>query len=103
METVNADTCSHGDAVSAERPAAEPAKQTAKERALSKFMEIGTVKGACAAAGVPRRTWYNWMESDGSFAALVFDACEHVSDELEEEAIARAKDGSDTLLMFLLK
>ncbi|HEX8941686.1 MAG TPA: hypothetical protein VF785_01035 [Gemmatimonadaceae bacterium] len=103
METANADTGLDDDAISAERPAAESAKQTAKERALSKFMEIGTVKGACAAAGVPRRTWYNWMESDESFAALVVDASEHVSDELEGEAIARAKNGSDTLLMFLLK
>lgn len=74
------------NAVSSERPNAESAKQTAKERALSKFMQIGTVKGACAAAGVPRRTWYNWMESDESFAALVVDASEHVSDELEEDA-----------------
>ena len=61
-----------------------------------------TVNG-CAAAGVPRCTWYDWMESDASFAALVVDASGHVSDELEEEAIARAKSGSDTLLMFLLK
>jgi hypothetical protein len=43
------------------------------------------------------------MESDESFAALVVDASEHVSDELEEEAIARAENGSDTLLMFLLR
>jgi hypothetical protein len=103
METVSADTCLDDDAVSAPPQDAESAKQTVKERALSKFIEIGTVKGACAAAGVPRRTWYNWMESDESFAALVVDASEHVSDELEEEAIARAKSGSDTLLMFLLR
>ncbi len=90
------------DDVSVDSPTVEPLA-SAKERALNKFMEIGTVKGACAAAGVPRRTWYNWMETDKSFAIRVVQASEQVSDELEEEAIRRAKDGSDTLLMFLLK
>jgi hypothetical protein len=103
VETADIDDCVPNDAAALERTATEPARLTAKERALAKFMQIGTVKGACAAAGVPRRTWYNWMESDASFAALVVDASEHVSDELEEEAIARAKNGSDTLLMFLLR
>jgi hypothetical protein len=103
METADIDPCLRGDAVSAEPPTAGPVRQTAKDRALSKFIEIGTVKGACVAAGVPRRTWYNWMESDESFAARVLAASEDVVDELEQEAIARAKNGSDTLLMFLLK
>jgi len=74
-----------------------------KARALVAFGVAGTVKGACEAAKIGRRTWYDWMEADPSFAARVVDLTEEVTDELEEEAIARAKSGSDTLIIFLLK
>jgi hypothetical protein len=76
-----------------------------KARALAKYREVGTVRGACRGAGIGRRTWYNWLEEDKSFAALVQEARDDVADELEEEASkrAKAKDGSDILLIFLLK
>jgi hypothetical protein len=67
---------------------------------------MGTVKSACEAAGVARRTWYDWMENDQAFAVLVEEAKEDVADLLEESARTRATaavDGSDQLLMFLLK
>lgn len=76
-----------------------------KARALVQFRELGTVKAACEAAGIGRRTWYDWLEADPEFASLVMAANEDVTDELEAEAIkrAKAKDGSDTLLTFLLR
>jgi AcrR family transcriptional regulator len=61
------------------------------------------VRNACLAAGIGRRTWYGWIEEDKLFAALVNEAREDLSDELEATALKRAKDGSDGMLMFMLK
>jgi hypothetical protein len=77
--------------------------QTRKARALARFRQLGTVRSACIAAGIGRRTWYDWLEEDRAFAALVYDARDDVVDELEKAAFQRAIDGSDGLLMFLLK
>lgn len=55
------------------------------------------------AAGIGRRTWYDWLDEDRVFAALVKEAKDDITDELEETALKRAKDGSDGMLMFMLK
>ncbi len=78
-------------------------RKDVKTLAIEKFHECGTVTHACAAVGIARRTWYDWIESDPDFAAAVVSANEAVTDDLEKEAIQRAKDGSDTLIIFLLK
>jgi hypothetical protein len=46
---------------------------------------------------------YRHREGDDAFAAAWAQVEDDVSDDLEEEAVRRAKDGSDTLLIFLLK
>jgi hypothetical protein len=74
-----------------------------RARALEAYYDLGTVIAACKRVGISRRTWYNWAEADPVFADAVRRATEHVADDLEAEAIRRAKDGSDTLLIFLLK
>lgn len=86
-------------------PASFEGSDAQKARALVKYREVGTIRGACEAAGIGRRTWYNWCEEDKAFSALVDEAKEDVADELEETAStrAKAKDGSDLLLIFLLK
>lgn len=69
-------------------------------------MTFGTVTGACIAAGVDRKTWYNWVRDDETFAEHVASAKEQVADRLEQAAIERATafiEPSDTLLIFLLK
>jgi len=77
--------------------------QSPHDRALTAFRETGTVSAACRRAKVGRSTWYEWIEKDPAFAATVRDAKEDVADDLEGEAVKRAKDSSDTLLIFLLK
>lgn len=79
-----------------------------------------TIKGAAAKAGYQREACYRWRESDEDFARLWDEALEEGTQQLEEEAIRRAKgyvetriakDGtpyeirqhSDVLLIFLLK
>ena len=74
-----------------------------KDGALRAYAECGTVAGAARAAGVSRQTFYTWMESDSEFAAALVDCRATLADELEDEAIRRAKKGSDSLLMFLLR
>lgn len=88
----------------------EPAPTTAlvalnpkKQKALDKFKIAGTVLHACLAAGIHRRTWYDWIENDPVFAAAAVEATEGVTDELEDEAMKRAKEGDTTLIIFLLK
>lgn len=74
-----------------------------KAAALKAFVKLGTVTAAVRKAKVARSTWYDWIENDEAFARAVLVAHDDVADDLEQEAIKRAKDGSDTLLIFLLK
>ena len=74
-----------------------------KRAAIASYVEYGTVTAACRAAGIGRTTWYDWKKADSDFAQAVADAEESVADKLEQEAIRRAMDSSDTMLIFLLK
>jgi Bacteriophage Sf6, terminase small subunit-like len=80
-------------------------KNTPKKRALflGALTEGASVTAACNRAVITRRTVYNWWEADPEFAAAWDDAIEAGTDALEDEALRRAKDKSDTLLIFLLK
>lgn len=85
---------------------AAPAPRTSaqlKKAAITAYREYGTVYHACLAAEIGRRTWYDWKDADESFRADVEAAAADVADDLEREAIRRAKESSDTLLIFLLK
>jgi hypothetical protein len=74
-----------------------------KQKAIAAFLKTGTVAGACQGALIGRSTWYRWVQEDLQFARMVAEAQEHVTDSLEELATTRARAGSDTLLIFLLK
>ena len=76
----------------------------AMDRFLEKLRNSGNVRLSCKAAGVPRRTIYNWREKWTTFRDDWDEAMEEACDILEGEAWKRAVDGgSDRLLMFLLK
>lgn len=78
-----------------------------KANAIRTFVESltrgETITAASKAAGVCRKTAYNWRDSDKEFAEAWDDAIEVGTEKLETEATRRALDGSDTLLIFLLK
>jgi hypothetical protein len=78
-------------------------RTTKKERLLAELAEAQSITAACDEAGVKRRTYYQWYKDDPDFAAAADDALEQGTDGLEDEAVRRAKSGSDTLLIFLLK
>ena len=78
--------------------------RAAMDRFLEKLRNSGNVRNSCKAAGIPRRTAYNWREKWATFRDEWDDALEDACDALEGEAWRRAVDeSSDRLLMFLLK
>lgn len=77
--------------------------EAVRAKALVAFRKTGTVQAACEAASIARKTWYDWVANDSAFQEAVDEATDFVTDDLEKEAIKRAKEGSDTLIIFLLK
>jgi hypothetical protein len=62
-----------------------------------------TVSAAVELAGYSRRSVYEWREADAEFREAWEDAYEQGTEALENIAAQRARDKSDTLLIFLLK
>jgi hypothetical protein len=89
---------------SAPTPLVSPPKrvEARKARVLAQYRVVGSVRGACAAARIGRRTFYNWVEEDRDFAGQLQDVRDDLTDELEELAHKRAMAGSDRLLIYLL-
>jgi len=91
-----------------------------RRRYLKAFAKHGTHQAAAKAAGVHRRSHYGWL-TDPAYARAFEEAKDEAADSLEQELIARARDGwrepvyqggelvghilkkSDTLLIFALK
>jgi hypothetical protein len=87
---------------------ARPAKRKAtpadwKPAFLDALAEGGIIGDACKAAGVCRDTFYTHRDADRAFAKAVRQALLRSVDGLEDEARRRAMNGSDKLLMMLLR
>ncbi len=78
-------------------------RATRKKRFLAALAAGHSVKTAADAAGIARQTVYRWRQEDEDFARAWDDAVEDGTDLLEDEALRRALEGSDTMLIFLLK
>jgi hypothetical protein len=75
-----------------------------KKRAfLIAFAGVGVIKQAAEAAGISRQSHFDWMGKDAIYAAAFARAGDAATDSLEAEARRRAFEGSDTLLIFMLK
>ena len=75
-----------------------------KEKALLDALRDGdSISAAVRAAGIARSTYYEWRNTHPDFAAAADDAIEEGTDALEDEGKRRAMNGSDTMLIFLLK
>ena len=70
--------------------------------ALKAFVELGTETGACQLLGLSRSAWHKWTARYEKFREAADQAFQTVGDLLEQEAIRRAYDGSDLLLIYLL-
>jgi len=77
------------------------------EKAFDAFLVAlakgATIAEACKTAGIGRRTVYDQRQRDEAFALRWADAIEEGTEALESEAQRRAMEGSDTLMIFLLK
>jgi len=93
-----------------------------KEEAFFDALRDGrSISAACLEAGITRSSAYLWRESDPAFRTKWGECVEEGTDRLEDEALRRARDGtekpvyqggklvgtvrehSDTLMIFLLK
>lgn len=72
-------------------------------RWLRAYVHYGTVTAACRASGVSRQTFYALRDNNEDFARLYKMADEMITESLEQEAIRRAIDGSDSMLQFMLR
>lgn len=75
-----------------------------QKRFLKHFAEgHGIISYACQAAGIARRTYYNWMESDEQFKKVVEDLQEEVIDRVESKLLTKINDEDLTAIIFYLK
>lgn len=81
----------------------ERGRAQAQRRFLDELESTANVAGACRAARISRTIAYAWRAQDPVFAAAWEDALNNALDDLEQEAFRRAREGSDQLVMFLLK
>lgn len=79
------------------------ATELAKRRFLQTLEQTINVAEACRQAGVDRNTAVHWRALDPEFAEAWQAAMDAALDDLEHTAQRRAHEGSDLLLMFLLK
>lgn len=75
----------------------------AREMFLDELRKTCNVSHAARAAGVGRRTVYQWRDADPAFAEAWADAEEEAVDALELAARERAMDSSDRMMEILLK
>ncbi|HET7884269.1 MAG TPA: hypothetical protein VFL55_25505 [Acetobacteraceae bacterium] len=75
-----------------------------KRKAFLDAIEAGgSIQRACQAAGIARSAAYAWRDDDAGFASDWNDAVEQGTDQLEDAARQRALNGSDLLIIFLLR
>jgi hypothetical protein len=74
-----------------------------REQYLAHLADGQSVTAASKAIGMTRQAMYARRKLEPDFAADWEDAVEAGTDGLEDEAIRRAKTGSDTMLIFMLK
>ena len=67
----------------------------ASDAFLKALAKSCNVTAACRAAGIGRRTAYDWRNDDEAFAAAWDEAVEEAADALEAEAWRRGHDGVD--------
>jgi len=77
-------------------------EQQQKARYLAAVAKLGTLTAGCRAARCSPHSVYRWREHDEAFALGEHEVREAFVDGLEEEAVRRARDGSDKLLNMLL-
>ena len=87
----------------AEPRTARTPKKDWKPDFLEALRGTATVTEACRVVGIGRTSAYKARQQDEAFAVAWADVEEESTETLESVAVQRAVDGSDTLMIFLLK
>jgi hypothetical protein len=75
-----------------------------KKAILSALEEsCGVISTACKSIGMPRSTFYNWVNADPEFKAAVEELQEYTLDVVESELHKQIKKGDTTAIIFYLK
>lgn len=75
-----------------------------KKRLLTALKETrGIVSVACTRAGVARRTFYQWLDSDEDFERSVEDVNEEAIDFAESKLLDNIEAGKERSIIFYLK
>jgi hypothetical protein len=80
-----------------------PDTKVAMVRVLNEYAKCGVIGLACDRAGVYRNDHKKWLETYPKYKELFETLKERFVDGLEEVAIQRAREKSDSLMIFLLK
>lgn len=81
-----------------------PTTEARKEKFLQAFKNsLGIVSAACEVAGVSRKTYYRWTESDEEFAEKVKDMGDFQCDFVESKLLKKIEEGDTTAIIFYLK
>lgn len=82
----------------------KPTTEKKKEKFLQAYKNsLGIVSAACEVAGVSRKTYYRWIESDEEFAAKVEDMADFQCDFVESKLLKKIEEGDTTAIIFYLK
>lgn len=63
----------------------------------------GNISTVCAAVGIHRSTYYDWLDNDDAFAKAMYEAKMEKCDEMEQQLYQRGFEKSDTALIYWLK
>lgn len=75
-----------------------------KNKVLKALVESkGIVAYACEAAGITRKTFYEWKKDDAEFAEKVDDITEATLDRVEGKLLEAINDDNITAIIFYLK
>lgn len=78
--------------------------QLKKEKFIDAYTKLfGHISDSCRAAGISRKTYYNWLDSDPKFLVLVMDAEMDLNDDIRDVLIKKAAEGDMTAVIFYLK
>lgn len=77
-----------------------------KAEFLKKYRDpaiMGNISTVCATIGLSRKSYYDWLEADPNFRALVAEAKMEMCDTAEEVLYARGLEKDTTALIYWLK
>ena len=75
-----------------------------KEKFLEVFANnLGNVQDSCKAAGIARKTFYNWKDGDEDFAQAVEEIQEGLIDLAESKLLENIKSGKTNEILFYLR